>query len=71
MKNLYFISLILVIVGAINWGLIAVANIDLVAQLFGNMSSLTKLVYSIVGLAGVYVAVYRFTNFTANNSHLQ
>ncbi|MFH1968534.1 MAG: DUF378 domain-containing protein [bacterium] len=51
------IALILVVVGGLNWGLIGLADIDLVAALFGAMSVLSRIVYVLVGLAAVYVAV--------------
>ena len=48
-----WIALILVVVGAVNWGLVGVAQFDLVAALFGPASGLSRIVYSLVGLAGV------------------
>ena len=53
MKLLYNIALTLVIVGAINWLLIGLFNFDLVATLFGNMSVLSRIVYSLVGISGI------------------
>ena len=43
----------LVIIGAINWGLIGLFSFDLVAFLFGDMTILTRTIYSLVGLAGI------------------
>ncbi|NLP28488.1 MAG: DUF378 domain-containing protein [Clostridia bacterium] len=54
MKALDTIALLLVIIGAINWGLIGFFQFDLVASLFGDMSGLTRIIYSLVGLAGLY-----------------
>jgi len=48
------ISLTLVIVGAINWLLIGLFQFDLVAFLFGNMTWLSRIVYVLVGLCGLY-----------------
>lgn len=49
------LSLILVIIGAINWGLIALFQFDLVASLFGGQDAvLSRIVYGLVGLAGLY-----------------
>ncbi|NBI05830.1 DUF378 domain-containing protein [Senegalia massiliensis] len=49
------LALILVIVGALNWGLIALFQFDLVASLFGGQSAfLSRVVYGLVGLAGLY-----------------
>lgn len=53
MKILYYVSLTLVIVGALNWLLIGLFNFDLVATLFGSMSILSRIVYSLVGVAGI------------------
>lgn len=53
MKQVSLLALILVTVGAINWGLVGLFGIDLVAQLFGA-SIIAKIVYILVGVAGVY-----------------
>ena len=53
MKTLYYIALTLVIVGALNWLLIGLLNFDLVATLFGSMTLLTKIIYSLVGVGGI------------------
>jgi uncharacterized membrane protein YuzA (DUF378 family) len=61
MKQIDVIAAVLVVVGALNWGLIAVARFDLVATLlgmrFGEVSAASALVYGLVGLAGLYQAV--------------
>ena len=57
MKVLKIIAIILVIVGGLNWGLVGLFNFDLVAAIFGDMSSLSIIVYTLVGLAAIYVAV--------------
>ena len=58
MKTLKIIAAVLVIVGALNWGLVALAHFDLVAALlgmsFGQTSVLSSLVYALVGLSGLY-----------------
>ena len=54
MKFLDGTVLILIIIGAINWGLIGFFNFDLVAALFGNMSSISKIIYVLVGIGGLY-----------------
>lgn len=54
MRGLGLIALLLVVVGAINWGLVGIAQFDLVAFLFGGQSAtLSRVVYSLVGIAGV------------------
>ncbi len=61
MKTLKIIAAVLVIVGALNWGLVALAHLDLVAALlgmsFGQTSALSSLVYGLVGLSGFYQSV--------------
>ena len=57
MNTLHWPALILVIVGALNWGLVGLFQFDLVAALFGGQSSpLSRIVYILVGLSGVIVA---------------
>ena len=48
-------ALTLVIVGALNWALIGVFRFDLVAFIFGDMSWLSRIVYTLVGLCGLYL----------------
>lgn len=49
------LALILVIIGALNWGLIGLFQFDLVASLFGGMSAIiSRVIYTIVGLAGLW-----------------
>lgn len=55
MKYFDNISLTLVIIGALNWLLIGVFRFDLVAFLFGNMTLLSRIVYILVGLCGLYL----------------
>jgi uncharacterized membrane protein YuzA (DUF378 family) len=55
MKWLDNISLTLVIIGALNWLLIGVFRFDLVAFLFGNMTLLSRIVYILVGICGIYL----------------
>lgn len=55
-----YTSLTLVIIGAVNWGLVGFFRFDLVSFLFGNMSWLSRVIYALVGLAGLYLlSVYR------------
>ena len=54
MKILDKVALILIIIGALNWGLIGLFKFDLVAALFGEMSVLSRIVYSLVGISGLW-----------------
>jgi uncharacterized membrane protein YuzA (DUF378 family) len=56
MKPAYWLALALVIIGAVNWGLVGLFQFDLVAALFGPASVLSRIVYSLVGLAGLSLA---------------
>ena len=62
MRALKIISYILVIIGAINWGLVGLFNIDLVALLFGEMSLISRIVYGLVGLSAMLsiITSYRY-----------
>ena len=55
MKWFDYTALTLVIIGAVNWLLIGIFRFDLVAFLFGNMSWLSRIGYSLVGLCGLYL----------------
>lgn len=46
----------LLLIGAVNWGLVGMFDFDLVAFLFGEMSILSRIVYSLVGISAVYAA---------------
>lgn len=63
LKTLDSVSLILVIVGGLNWGLVGILNFNLVSTLFGDMSALSKIVYALVGLSAIYLLT-QFMNFT-------
>lgn len=49
-----YVVLTLIIVGAINWGLIGFFRFDLINVLFGNMTLLSRIIYALVGLGGLY-----------------
>jgi uncharacterized protein len=54
MKTLNLVTLVLVIVGGLNWGLVGFADFDLVAAIFGDGSALARTVYVLVGLSAAY-----------------
>lgn len=55
MKYVYITSIVLVIIGGINWGLIGFFGFDLVAAIFGGIDSpLTRIVYALVGIAALF-----------------
>lgn len=57
LKFLKITSYILVLIGAINWGLVGAFKFNLVAALFGEFSTLTRLVYIVVGLSAIVSAI--------------
>ena len=58
MKVINYIALTIAIVGALNWGLVGVLSFDLVAFIFGEMSWLSRIVYTLVGLSGIYLITF-------------
>jgi len=57
MKAIKLIALILVIIGGLNWGLVGLFDFDLVATIFGDMSTISRVVYTLVGISAVVLAV--------------
>ncbi len=57
-KLIDYTALTIAIIGAINWGLIGLFRFDLVAFLFGDMSWLSRIVYGLVGLCGLYLITF-------------
>lgn len=54
MKVVDKIALILIIIGAINWGLIGIFSFDLVAAIFGDMTVISRIIYGLVGVSGIW-----------------
>ena len=54
---------IFAIIGAVNWGLIGLFRFDLVAFIFGDMTWLSRIVYSLVGLCGLYLLTFYMNIF--------
>ncbi len=50
------ISIVLVVVGGLNWGLVGILNFNLVSALFGDMSAISRIVFALVGIAAIYLA---------------
>ena len=55
LKTLDWVVLVLVIVGGLNWLLVGAANWNLVTAIFGDGSTMTKVVYDLVGLSALYL----------------
>ncbi len=54
------LALILMVVGAVNWGLVGLFRFDLVASLFGSMTAFSRVIYALVGIAGIWGIVMLF-----------
>jgi hypothetical protein len=56
LNALDWIALVLVVIGALNWGLVGLFKFDLVAAIFGDMTAISRVVYALVGIAALYTA---------------
>lgn len=54
-SSIDWLFLILLIIGGINWGLVGLFQLDLVATLFGADSGISRIVYTLVGIATLYI----------------
>lgn len=54
-NSIDWIALTLIIIGGLNWGLVGLLKFDLVAAIFGNMSIVSRIVYSLVGISAAYM----------------
>ena len=63
MQTLQKVALVLIIIGAINWGLIGLFDFNLVETLFGVDNVITKIVYALVGIAGIIDVSLLFEDF--------
>ena len=54
------IAFILVIVGGLNWGLIGFFNYDFIEVIFGTLSTVSKVIYSLIGLSALWMIYYAF-----------
>jgi len=71
MKTINIITLALIIVGGLNWGLVGLFSFDLVAAIFGEGSALSRLVYILVGVSAVWQLVPLFSAFSTNETYAQ
>lgn len=61
-----WLAMVLMVIGGINWGLVGVMNIDLVAAVFGDGSTAARVVYALVGLAALY-SIYTLSRMASDN----
>ncbi len=57
MTPICWIAMVLLVIGGINWGLVGLFELDLVAAIFGEMTVITKVIYVIVAIAAIYTLV--------------
>lgn len=69
MHILKIVMYILVIIGAINWGLVGIFGFDLVASIFGEMSVLARIIYSLVGISGLILLLIHPEIFYGDDHH--
>jgi len=58
MKALRFLVLLLMVIGSLNWGFVGFFKYDVVSHLFGMASMVTRVIFALVGLAGLYGISY-------------
>jgi uncharacterized protein len=66
-KLIHMIALCLAIVGALNWGLVGLFDVNLITKLFGTMPILAKIIYALIGLSGISLLISAFTDKTLCN----
>ena len=57
-RTLDYIALIVVFIGAVNWGLVGLSRLDLVRLIFGDMSWVSRIIYVLVGICGIYLLTF-------------
>lgn len=71
MRLINLLTLTLVIVGGLNWGLVGLFDFDLVATLFGEMSALSRIVYVLVGASALWQLIPLFNGFSAGEARAE
>jgi uncharacterized membrane protein YuzA (DUF378 family) len=71
MRAVNLLTLTLIIVGGLNWGLVGAFDYDLVAAIFGGISALSRLVYILVGLSALYQIVPLLKGFSGGETRAQ
>ena len=66
-KFLQYFALTIAVIGAVNWGLIGFFNLNLVSLLFGSMSWISRIIYGLVGICGLYL--FTFYSLVDQESH--
>ena len=57
LSPLTWVAIVLVVIGALNWGLVGLFRFNLVAAIFGELSAISRIIYVLVAVAGIYLIV--------------
>jgi uncharacterized membrane protein YuzA (DUF378 family) len=71
MRAINLLTLTLVIIGGLNWGLVGLFNFDLVAAIFGEMSPLSRIVYILVGASALWQLIPLLKSFSDGETRAQ
>ena len=71
MRAINLLTLALVIIGGLNWGLVGLLNFDLVAALFGEMSPVSRIVYVLVGASALWQLIPLLKGFSDGETRAQ
>ncbi len=66
LSGIDWIAIVLVIIGGLNWGLVGIFDFNLVTAIFGDMSSLSRVIYALVGLSAL-VLIYTTSKMRGGN----
>jgi uncharacterized membrane protein YuzA (DUF378 family) len=65
MNGLDWVAFVLVIIGALNWGLVGFFKYDLVKAIFGDMTTMSRIIYDLVGISALYLIIAGFAKKSA------
>ena len=71
MRAINLVTLLLIIVGGLNWGLVGLFDFNLVAALFGDQSALSRIVYILVGASALWQLIPLFKGFSEGETRAQ
>lgn len=68
MSTVDYIAMVLLIIGGLNWGMVGLFNIDVVASIFGPESAVSRVIYTLVGIAALY-SIYLSAKMASSRRH--
>jgi len=60
--TIYWIALILLIIGGLSWGLIGIFQWDIITAIFGDMTTIGRIIYTLVGVSAIYILIAAFSS---------